>query len=187
VFGCDECRYERGGVKDPKAQTVVDVLASGWIAYPGGRARCALGRGGVVAADAKREGDGATPAGLWPLRAAWFRPDRLAPPASALPVHPIDPMLGWCDDPLSDDYNRPVRLPHTASHERMWREDAVYDLVVVLGYNDDPPVAGCGSAIFLHLARPDFAPTEGCVATDLKTLLAIIRGARSGDHLEIHV
>ena len=141
--------------------------------------RCALGRSGVLAAADKREGDGATPLGVWPIRRVLYRPDRGGPPATALPVSPIAPDDGWCDAPADAAYNRPVTLPYPASCEGMWREDALYDLVCVLAHNDDPAVAGQGSAIFLHLARPDYAPTEGCVAlarADLEALLAMAGG-----------
>jgi L,D-peptidoglycan transpeptidase YkuD (ErfK/YbiS/YcfS/YnhG family) len=94
-----------------------------------------------------------------------YRPDRLYPPETALPVAPIDPADGWCDDPEDPaNYNRPVTKPYAGSHEDLWRDERVYDLIVVLGFNDDPPVAGAGSAIFLHVARDGFAPTAGCVA-----------------------
>lgn len=149
------------------------VSADGALSWPGGRARCALGRGGVRLD--KREGDGATPVGAFALRRLLYRPDRLAPPVTGLPVSALDPDDGWCDDPADAAYNRPVRPPFAASHERMWRDDALYDLVVVLGHNDAPPRPGLGSAIFLHVARPDYQPTEGCVAlaaSDLARLLA---------------
>lgn len=147
--------------------------------------RCALGKGGLVAADRKHEGDGASPIGVWPIRHVLYRPDRGGPPQTALPASPIAADDGWCDAPGDSHYNQPVKHPYPASAERMWREDGVYDLVVVLGHNDDPVVAGAGSAIFLHLARPDYSPTEGCVALarpDLERLLAM---ARPGDAVEI--
>jgi L,D-peptidoglycan transpeptidase YkuD (ErfK/YbiS/YcfS/YnhG family) len=154
----------------------------GWIAIAGrGRRPCALGRGGVRAD--KREGDGATPLGTWRLRGVRYRADRLTPPETALQVQAIRMQDGWCDDVSSPDYNRPVTLPCAARHERLWRDDAVYDVVVALGYNDDPPVAPRGSAIFLHVARPDLAPTEGCVALALDDLLALLRRCRDGDAL----
>jgi L,D-peptidoglycan transpeptidase YkuD (ErfK/YbiS/YcfS/YnhG family) len=140
---------------------------------------CALGRSGIVPAAAKREGDGATPEGLLPLRRLLFRADRLARPACAVPAEPIAPDDGWSDAPDDPAYNRMVRLPYPASHERLWREDALYDLVGVLGWNDDPPVPGSGSAIFLHLARPGLAPTEGCIALALPDLLALLPGLRT--------
>ncbi|WP_142849200.1 L,D-transpeptidase [Telmatospirillum sp. J64-1] len=133
---------------------------------------CVLGKGGIR--QDKREGDGATPVGSFPLRRVLYRPDRIAPPRTALPVFPISPRDGWCDDPGHPDYNRPVTLPHPARHETLWREDHVYDLIVILGHNDDPPVPGAGSAIFMHLARPGREPTEGCVALDLPDLLRLL-------------
>lgn len=148
------------------------VSADGWVRWPGGSARCALGRGGIRTD--KREGDGATPVGRFPLRHVLYRPDRLAPPATALPVAPIAPEDGWCDDPADPAYNRPVRLPYPARHEELWRADEVYDVIVVLGHNDDPVVPGAGSAVFLHVARPDYAPTAGCVALAPGDLLRLL-------------
>lgn len=160
--------------------TEADALLTG----PGGfAARCVFGRSGVRAD--KREGDGASPAGVWPLRRALFRPDREAPPVTRLPLAPIAPDDGWCDDPADPAYNRPVKLPYAASTERMWREDRLYDLVIVLGHNDDPVVSGAGSAVFLHLARSDHGPTEGCVALDRSDFLVLLGDAEPGDALEI--
>jgi len=124
--------------------------------------RCALGRSGVSAW--KREGDGATPIGAFHPIALLYRADRLPRPRTRLPVTAIDPGAGWCDDPDDRAYNRPVRLPYPASHEHLWRKDSLYDLVVVLDYNLAPTIPGRGSAIFLHLAGADLAPTAGCIA-----------------------
>ena len=135
--------------------------------------RCAIGPGGVTAD--KREGDGATPIGCFALRRVLYRPDRLSPPETTLSRAELTPTDGWCDDPDDWAYNRPVQLPYPASHERLWREDEIYDVIVVLGHNDDPPIAGHGSAIFLHVARPNYAPTQGCVALALPDLLALLR------------
>jgi L,D-peptidoglycan transpeptidase YkuD (ErfK/YbiS/YcfS/YnhG family) len=146
--------------------------AEPWAAtmrFRGGDFRAAIGRSGITAD--KREGDGASPLGAWPMRRLHYRADRLILPAIALPARAIRPEDGWCDDPAHRDYNRLVRRPFAASHEKMWREDGLYDLVVELGYNDDPPVPGRGSAIFLHVARPDFGPTAGCLALAKADLL----------------
>jgi len=135
--------------------------------------RAALGRGGVRAD--KREGDAATPAGVLPLRRVLYRADRVPPPDCAVPIEPIAPNDGWCDDVAEADYNRLVRLPHGGRHEELWRPDAVYDVVGVLGWNDAPVRRGAGSAIFLHVARADYASTAGCVALapgDLRRVLA---------------
>ncbi|HEY1751123.1 MAG TPA: L,D-transpeptidase family protein [Caulobacteraceae bacterium] len=161
------------------------AYADGAFDLGGRRTRCALGPNGVAVAGAKREGDRMSPAGAWPIRRVLYRPDRRAAPATALPVRALSPNDGWCDAPADPAYNRPVRLPYAASAERLWREDHVYDLVVELGYNDDPPVAGAGSAIFLHLARPGYAPTEGCVALSIQDLEALLAAAKPGDSLAI--
>jgi L,D-peptidoglycan transpeptidase YkuD (ErfK/YbiS/YcfS/YnhG family) len=159
------------------------VTADGRCAFRGAVYDCVLGSGGIVVA--KKEGDGGTPAGQWPLRRLLYRPDRGAPPPCVLPVETIAPDDGWCDDPADAAYNRPVKLPYGAGHEEMWRADALYDLVVVVGHNDDPPVPGAGSAIFLHLARPDRGPTAGCVAFVRDDLEAILRGLEEGSHLVV--
>lgn len=145
--------------------------------------RCAIGRGGMRAD--KREGDGATPIGRWALREALFRPDRVDPPLTLLNLTALTPKDGWCDAPNDPSYNRPVRLPFAASHEEMWREDALYDVVVPLGYNDDPPVPGMGSAIFLHICRDDFAPTAGCIAVPRAEILRLLAIASPATHIVV--
>ena len=161
------------------------ATADGWLEMADRRVRCALGPAGVVPAAAKREGDGASPAGIWPIRDVWYRPDRGPPPACELRVRAMRPEDGWCDDPADPAYNRHVLLPYPASAERLWRDDGLYDIVVVLGYNDDPPQPGRGSCIFLHVAKPDFSPTQGCVAVARAELEALLAGAHPGDAVEI--
>jgi L,D-peptidoglycan transpeptidase YkuD (ErfK/YbiS/YcfS/YnhG family) len=163
-----------------------EVHADGVFFGPKTEWRCALGRGGVAPTGTKREGDGATPAGLWPLRRLLYRPDRLSAPKSRLPVATLKPNDGWCDAPGDPAYNQPVILPYPASAEHLWRDDGLYDVIVVLGYNDAPVVPGRGSAIFLHIARPDYSPTEGCVALAQSDLLAILETATTWDALRIH-
>ncbi len=136
------------------------------------RCRAASGRSGVRTH--KQEGDGATPAGLLPLHRLLYRADRVARPRSAVPAMPLAPHDGWCDDPSHADYNHLVRLPHDGRHEALWRADPVYDIIGVLGWNDDPVRRGAGSAIFLHVARSDFAPTEGCIALALPDLRMLL-------------
>jgi L,D-peptidoglycan transpeptidase YkuD (ErfK/YbiS/YcfS/YnhG family) len=163
-----------------------------FVAYADGRfalaerwTRCALGPNGVVAAPAKREGDGMSPAGAWPMGRVFYRPDRREPPQTALAAVALQPDDGWCDAPGDVSYNRPVKLPYPASAERLWRDDHVYDLIVELGYNDDPVIPGAGSAIFLHLARPDYSPTQGCVGLAAEDLEALLREAKPGHTLII--
>lgn len=162
---------------------IFTAFSDGRFELAGRWTRCALGSGGVVEADAKREGDGASPLGVWFLRTLRFRSDRLAPPRTWLPSRALAPLDGWCDAPADPAYNYPVLHPYPASAEHLWREDHLYDLVVDLGYNDDPVVPGAGSAIFLHLAREDYAPTQGCVALGLHDLRDLLSLARPGDSI----
>lgn len=151
----------------------------------GGSWPCAIGRSGAVNAADKREGDGATPAGRWPVRAVLLRLDRVGMQAAPrLPWRWIAPDDGWSDDPADPAYNRPVRHPCRFSAERLWREDGLYDIIVTLGYNDAPPVPGRGSAIFLHCWH-DARPTEGCVAIDRPVLLDLIARLSPGDDIGI--
>ncbi len=152
------------------------VRADGRLVFQGRIFRCALGRAGVVEAGRKHEGDGGTPTGLLKLRRLYYRADRGPIPPSVLARVPIGPDDLWCDDPAHPDYNRLVRRPFDASHEMLWRDDALYDIVAELGWNDAPVVPGRGSAIFLHLAHPDYAPTAGCVALTRPDLLAVLAG-----------
>lgn len=144
---------------------------------------CALGRSGVTRS--KREGDGASPAALLRPLAAFYRPDRGRRPAMRLPLRPIRPLDGWCDDPAHPRYNQPVQLPFRASHERLWRDDHLYDLVVDLDWNRRPAVPGRGSAIFMHVARPRLAPTEGCIALPMAELRRLV--GRIGPGTRFHL
>lgn len=160
--------------------------ADGRFELDGRVVRCALGKAGVIAAAEKREGDNKSPLGVWTMREVWYRPDVYPEgPNTALPVRATRPEDGWCDAPGDPNYNRPVTLPYPASAERMWRDDAVYDLVVVLGHNDTPPVPGMGSAIFMHLAREGYLGTEGCVALARADIEAVLAAAQPGDAVEI--
>ena len=135
---------------------------------------CALGKGGVKTR--KREGDGATPSGTLRALQLYRRPDRPMV-RTVIPVRTTSRVMGWCDDCASPLYNQPVTLPFNASHEKLWREDHLYDLVIDTDYNRRPALKGRGSAIFIHLARPNYHPTEGCIAfkrRDLQRLLGMI-------------
>ncbi len=127
----------------------------------------------------KREGDGATPIGTFPLRIALYRADRMPRPRTGgLTLKRLAPDDGWCDAPSHARYNRFVRHPFAASAEHLWRADGLYDVIIVIGHNDRPPVRGAGSAIFLHIARDGLRPTEGCVALkadDMRRVLARLR------------
>lgn len=155
----------------------------GILAWNSHQVPCALGRAGIRAD--KSEGDGATPAGSFPLRQVLYRQDRLPPPPTGLPLAAIGPDDGWCDAPDHDQYNRLIRLPFDAGCEHLWREDHRYDVIVVVGYNDDPPTPAKGSAIFIHLAGAQFPSTEGCVALGAPDLLRLLADCGTGDRIRI--
>ena len=153
----------------------------GWLIAEQQIIPVALGRGGIKAN--KREGDGATPRGTFrPLR-LWWRADRHPRPRTFLPVRAITPNDGWCEDPADRHYNRPVRLDHDASADRLRREDHLYDFIIEIDQNTRPRIAGRGSAVFLHLARPGYAPTAGCVAMKRPAMLRLL--ARIGPKTRI--
>jgi L,D-peptidoglycan transpeptidase YkuD (ErfK/YbiS/YcfS/YnhG family) len=150
------------------AASVRGILRLGTYALP-----CALGRTGRRAR--KREGDAATPTGCWRIAGVLYRADRVPRPRTRLPVRPIRRDDGWCDAPADRNYNRPVHHPYPASAERLWRTDHLYDVVVLLAHNSRPRVRGRGSAVFMHLARPGYASTEGCIALRRDNLLRVLK------------
>lgn len=153
-------------------RTISARATRGFVDVAGRRFPCALGRSGVRTS--KREGDGASPAGRFSFDEVFYRPDRVARPVSGIAVRRIKSQDGWCDAPRDRNYNRLVGLPYPASTETMCRADALYDLVVILGYNRRPRVMGRGSAIFMHVAKPGYPPTEGCIALSAKHLRAVL-------------
>lgn len=134
---------------------------------------CVIGRTGVTRD--KVEGDGKTPIGTFPLRQLLYRADRLEKPVTGLPVEVLTPDTGWCEDPADTAYNTKVVLPHSGAVDHMTRDDHLYDLCIVVGYNDAPAVSGKGSAIFIHLARGEGKPTAGCVALAPGDLLEVLK------------
>jgi L,D-peptidoglycan transpeptidase YkuD (ErfK/YbiS/YcfS/YnhG family) len=133
-----------------------------WLVAGPFRIPCAIGPAGVVRL--KREGDGGTPAGRFALLWGYCRPDRPRPAAGGVALKTLRRDQGWCEDPRSRNYNRPVPAPSRDATDRMWRQDGLYDLVFVLDQNFSRRAKGRGSAIFFHLARADLSPTAGCVA-----------------------
>ncbi len=158
-------------------QTSDENATRGVLICGGQRFDCALGRTGIT--HDKKEGDGKTPIGTYPLRVVFYRADRVARPDTTVPVRELTPTTGWSEDPARDDYNTEISVPPCgaapAGIDRMTRDDHVYDITVVIGYNDDPPVKGRGSAIFMHVARPGYTPTQGCVALSESDLRAVLK------------
>jgi L,D-peptidoglycan transpeptidase YkuD (ErfK/YbiS/YcfS/YnhG family) len=155
----------------------------GRLALAHGVRRAALGRSGTKAL--KREGDGATPHGRFPVRQVLYRADRIARPRTHFPIHAIAINDGWCEVPADRNYNKMVRVSPRSSADRLMRDDYFYDLVLVRGYNDRPRVKGQGSATFVHLARPGYAPTAGCIALSRHDLLMLLAELRRGSALVV--
>ena len=161
----------------------VDTAARTLTAF-GETIPCLIGKAGATAAADKREGDAMTPRGTYAIRALLVRPDKLAAPKTRLPWRWLHESDGWSDDVRDPAYNRPVRHPHPFSAEHLWRSDGLYDLIVILGHNDTPPVPGMGSAIFLHCTA-EKPYTQGCVAVPREALLAVVEQLSSTDTIEI--
>jgi L,D-peptidoglycan transpeptidase YkuD (ErfK/YbiS/YcfS/YnhG family) len=155
-------------------------LQLGRLTFP-----CAVGRTGIRAR--KREGDGATPAGAWRLSAVLYRADRVPRPRTALAIRRIRRNDGWCDAPCDRNYNRLVKHPYPASAEELWRADGVYDVLVVLDYNQRQRVRARGSAVFMHVASPDLAPTAGCIALARRHLVRLLEGLGRAPTLAVAV
>ncbi len=168
-------KKSRGGLASITVRRRPGHPSQGLLEADGTVFRCALGRGGI--SSRKREGDGATPLARMRILSGYFRSDHVSVRPTRLPMQPIDGSLGWCEVPDDRNYNRPVTIPYGASHETMRRDDGLYDVCLVLDWNIRPRRRGRGSAIFFHLARPGFTPTQGCVAVTaavMKRLLPFI-------------
>ena len=150
------------------------IVRGNKLEFNGKTYKCAVGKAGF--SYDKNEGDNCTPIGNFALRRVLYRADKLEHPVTQLPTDKIYKNNGWCDDVNDEKYNHIISLPYSAHHENLWRDDNLYDVVVPIGYNDNPVEKGKGSAIFLHVARPDYSGTEGCVALALPDLLEVLRG-----------
>ena len=150
------------------------VLLAGHLAIP-----VALGRGGILTN--KREGDGATPRGRFRLVRLWWRADRSPRPATTLPSRRIGPQDAWCEDPSGRRYNRHVLVPADGAGDRLRRADHLYDFIIEISHNARPRVTRRGSAVFIHVARPDLGPSAGCVTMPKARLRGLLRklGART--------
>ncbi len=188
IYGVGVMMVASASGRPPRAPTVIVRTLNrrapqGRVQVAGWSFRCAIGRTGCRIL--KREGDGATPIGLFAVRAVLWRPDRSRPPRTAVPLRPLRPDDGWCDAVGDRNYNRAVRYPYPASAEALWRDDPLYDLIVVLGANDRPRFQGRGSAIFMHVARPDYTPTAGCIALSRRDLCLVLGRLRRGARLAV--
>ena|ERR1043166_4502548 len=154
------------------------VLLAGPLAFP-----VALGRGGILAN--KREGDGGTPRGRFRLVRLWWRADRARRPATLLPSRRIGPQDAWCEDPADRHYNRHIVRPPGEPGDRLRRDDHLYDFIIEISHNIRPRIAGRGSAVFVHVAKPGFAPTAGCVAMTRARIRHLLAQVGPKTHLVI--
>src|SRR5580704_6462943 len=179
--------YLKTGRDRPLAAIRVHAVAGnpcrGWLVAGHHVTPVALGRGGIIAN--KHEGDGGTPKGTFRPRRLWWRADRAPRPQTFLPARAIHREDAWCEDPTSRHYNRPIKLGRQDSGDRLMRDDHLYDFIVEIDHNSQPRIAGRGSAVFLHLARPDFSPTAGCVSMKKPAMLQLLR--QIGPHTKIIV
>ena len=155
---------------------MIIVKKTGYLKYKNFKFRCALGKGGIK--KKVKEGDNITPKGIFKIIKIYYRPDKINKIISSIKKIKIKKNMGWCDDPSSSYYNKQVKLPSKYNHERLYRKDNLYDLILVLNYNTNPIIKNKGSAIFLHIAKKKYQPTKGCVALkkqDLIQLTSVIK------------
>ena len=155
---------------------MIIVKKSGYLKYKNFKFRCALGKNGIK--KKIKEGDNITPKGKFKFTKIYYRQDKIKKIKCLIKKIRIKKNMGWCDDPKSNFYNQQIKLPSKFGHEKLYRNDRIYDLLVVLNYNTKPIIKNKGSAIFLHIAKKNYEKTKGCVALKKKhliQLLAVIR------------
>ena len=148
------------------------IIKKNILIYKGYKLKCSVGKSGTT--KSKKEGDLATPVGLFKLGNLYYRSDRNRPIKSGLQKKIIKKNMGWCDDIKSKKYNKEIRFPFKFKAEKLYREDRIYDIFINIKYNQTPIVKGKGSAIFLHLANQKYKPTKGCIAIKKKHFLKIL-------------
>ena len=147
------------------------VVKNGFLIHGNNKYKCSIGYNGL--SNNKTEGDGCTPIGTYKINKIFYRPDKINNHKFILDSEIIEERDGWCDDVNSDSYNQKIEFPFKEGAEHLYRNDDLYDIVCVLDYNLNPIIKGKGSAIFLHVAKEDYSPTQGCVAIKKDELLQI--------------
>ncbi|MDK1375875.1 MULTISPECIES: L,D-transpeptidase family protein [unclassified Sinorhizobium] len=180
-------RKKTSGVRSPKSMIVVRMAPRdrrrALVSFDGRTEQAAIGRSGVTAI--KREGDGATPRASMKLIGGYMRRDRISLPPTRLPMRAIRRDMLWCDDPAHASYNRPAKAPLAVGHETMMRDDGLYDVCLVMDWNIFCRRRNAGSAIFFHLIRPGYEPTQGCVAVSLPAMKRLIRHMHRGTIVKV--
>ncbi|MDC0618693.1 L,D-transpeptidase family protein [Pelagibacteraceae bacterium] len=159
------------------------LIKNKYFIYNNYRIKCAVGKRGIK--KKLKEGDLITPTGRFNIKLILYREDRIKKLNTSLRKLAIKKNMGWCDDPDSNKYNKLITLPFKYSHERLFRKDRIYDIILVLNYNMNPIKKNKGSAIFIHVAKNNFKPTEGCIALKKHDLLKITKDLRSNTEIRI--
>ena len=162
---------------------MIIVKNSGYLKYKNLKFRCALGKAGIQ--KKKLEGDNITPSGIFKITKIYYRADRIKNIQTSLKKIKIKKSVGWCDDPNSNFYNKEITLPTNFSHEKLYRKDNLYDLIVVLDYNMHPIIKNKGSAIFIHVAKNNYQPTHGCIGLKKIDLLTILKKIKKNEKVKI--
>jgi L,D-peptidoglycan transpeptidase YkuD (ErfK/YbiS/YcfS/YnhG family) len=162
---------------------MIIVKKSGYLKYKNFKFRCALGKNGIK--KKIKEGDNITPKGKFKLTKIYYRQDKIKKIKCLIKKIRIKKNMGWCDDPKSNFYNQQIKLPSKFGHEKFYRNDRIYDLLVVLNYNTKPIIKNKGSAIFLHIAKKNYEKTKGCVALKKKHLIQLLAVIRKNTIIKI--
>jgi L,D-peptidoglycan transpeptidase YkuD (ErfK/YbiS/YcfS/YnhG family) len=156
---------------------MIIINKSGVLRFKNLKFKCALGKSGI--GKKRTEGDNITPKGSYKLLRLFYRSDRIPNFKTILKKKKINKNIGWCDDVNNKNYNKLIKLPCNFSHEKLYRKDNVYDLVVPINYNTKKISRGKGSAIFLHVAKKNYSPTKGCIALKKKDLILLLKKIKS--------
>ena len=163
---------------------MIIVKKSGYLKYKNFKFRCALGKGGIK--KKKEEGDGITPKGIFKITKIYYRADKIKKIRTKVNTIEIKKNMGWCDDPRSIFYNKQIKLPNKFSHEKLYRKDNLYDLVLVLNYNTKPIIKNKGSAIFIHIAKSSYKKTRGCIALKKQDLIQLTKNIKKNTRIKIN-
>ena len=162
---------------------MIIINKSGFLKYKNFKFRCALGRGGIKRKI--KEGDNITPKGTYRITKLYYRADRIKKIETLLKKIEIKKNMGWCDDPKSNNYNKQIKIPTRFSYEALYRNDTIYDIVLVLNYNTNPTIKNKGSAIFVHVGNKFYKKTRGCVALKKDHLIKLISQIKKNTKIKI--
>jgi L,D-peptidoglycan transpeptidase YkuD (ErfK/YbiS/YcfS/YnhG family) len=162
---------------------MIIINKSGYLKYKGLKFKCALGKAGIGKKD--KEGDNITPKGTYKIVKIYYRADKIKKISVKLKLITINKKIGWCDDPKSKFYNQEIKLPSKYSHEKLYRKDSIYDIIIVINYNINPIIKNKGSAIFIHIAKKKYGKTQGCIALRKIHLLSILEKMKKNTKIKI--